>query len=712
MITDLPQYSSNETFQPAGVVSNAPTWETIKQSADSLTKIAATEIYKHNQIQLQANKYDSAAQISEQSQNAYLKASQNKDVARGLAQFNAAMDGIGKGVLNGAYKQNAPYIKRMLTYQTNKFNMEFANQAARQSKALGYSNFVNANESLINEMSNAASRGDLQAAFTFHGQLSNMITDGVKGGLLMPTEAAVFSKNLESHLYEGITLGQYKNAVTNGIGGPAFRKNFLAGKQYDSWFDVDQKQQMLKKFNAIDTQFGAADGVTLERYSLIKKQMVYDSQNGRPINQGSLAEMVASAPEKAPELLNDISNGYKQNNTVSSAVGGTVSNIKSKIADLLNPKVMPKDVNEANNNRVSAVILTKHLKDLMADPVQVIRSYPAYQNKLQQINADKSLTESQLNVLYQTQMGMADNDMRAITNSSAKQAVTALNSMPLGEQMSALNKYIDSFPGSSKPYVLRDLQRNGMPLASQYLYRINNSDKYSNQGVQAAIAWGHIQVINGANNYSKALSDYSSVLEKSTLTFTDINKNINLNKDFINYADSLMATHGDSSPALKNFKMHAELFAAQLMSTGQSSADAISTAVKVMLDDASVMSYKGNTIMYDREIPKSTLKGAMDHLIKTVDPTNITVPEYYKHLNPDMLASDYKKNYLRGASCITSPLDDGVYLADQNGFIVTDNNNKNIGVTWKELKDPNSAFMKSQAHSRSVLKTMLKALIY
>jgi hypothetical protein len=696
------QYESSVPIQPAPVVSSAPVWDAVSKLAGNLEKTVGTIAIKEKEIALEANKYDSATQIAHQSTDAYLKASRNPNVEQGMNEFHSAMNGIATGILSQTPERNIPYVKRMLVYHAEKFNAIFARRESQQSQAIAYNKLVKAYDVHINQMSNDFYNGNQHNGKVLHGQITNMINDGIKTGLLDASRGALFSKHLESKFRESTVLGQYRAAINNGTQ-KEFRKKFMKG--YNSWFDVSGKERMLNQFDSLDNQKAAKDGINAATYDLIKKQLVYDVYNGRPLNTGKLADLIAASSKRAPTTLNDINNAKEQYNITSPVKYGTLTDIQSKIHWLEDPNNIPKDVNEASNNLKAAIFLKNYYKKLINDPVQTIQENPAYKEKLQEIKATGEITPTQLNISFQRQMGFKDEQIHALDTNTTHQVITALQTMPLENQIGQLDRFLDAHATSSRHFIIKDLQRAGLPLASQYLYRISKSTnpQIQNMTIPAAIAWNHIQTIKGAPQYVKALNDYSNILKLQLGTdykAASLEIAVTGEDSFENKAKVLISQGGDVSGALTNFQAHAELLTAQLVTQGQKISEAAQNATSAMLTGLSFDTYKGNTIAYDSEIPHSLLfgsifghPGVLEYMNQKTAKEDIQIPDGYKIAHPTIKPATLKASYLSNTSFATTPDESGIFLIDVNYSSVKLKDGSRIILKFDDLKDHNSQLM-------------------
>lgn len=718
-MANIPQFESNVPIQPAPIISSAPVWDAVSQTATKMMGIVGSEVERANAIALQANKYESAGQIAHQSLRAYNDAAKNSDVQQGMAEFNRSMDGIAKGILGQTAERNLPYIKRMLTYHTDRYNQQFLRREAQQSQSLAYNKFTSVYDTLTNEMSNAAYNGDQHSALVFHGQLTNMVNDGIKNGFLDASRAALFSKNLESEFRQGTTLGQYRAARAEGLDTAGkFKKNFMTGKiegSYNQWFDHADKEQMLNQFNKVDKQFANENGINSATYDMYKKQVIFNAQNGQKINQGVVADLIATAPKKALVLMNDIRNAEQQYQIVSSTKDGTLADIQTKINDLQNPKEMPTNVNEAQNNLKAATQLKSYLKDLQNDPVHMLSQNPAYQEKLQEVTTKGNLTRSQLNIAMQRHMGFDDNQIHALDNNTAQQAVEAIKGLPLQDQVKSFDDFLSAHPPSSRPFIIKDLQRAGLPLSSQYLYRISKAidPTVQNMTTPAAIAWSHIQITNGVPNYTKALGDYNSVLQAQKVSTADLKTAVTTDDTFSNYANVFMSQGGDIANALANYTNHAELLTLQLMAQGEDKTTAAANANQAMTAGLEFDTYKGNAIAYDSTIDHALLfghrflgkqysPGVLDYLLNKSQKEGVDVPRGFKALFPTLPPKALQEKYLDGASFVTLPDQSGLILQDANQFPVKLSKDKSsVIASWTDLKDHNSKLMNDFTKQKS-----------
>lgn len=689
----LPQYVSSVQYQPAPVQSAAPGWEAVSQAAKHMQNEFATEQMKQDQLAIQANKYGAATALMNLSTSAKIAAAKNGDPAVRAKEYGARLEGGAKAILSKTYSANVPYVHQVLQYKIDEAHRQYAEAEAARARTVASQKFNETYKAYSNEMKNAAYNGNQQAALVFRGQLNNLINGAIKHGGLSAERGAYYQKQMEGDFRNNFLMGQYRNARNAGQG-EQFKEGFMNGNAYNAWYDPKQKQAIMNQFSDIDEQVAAQHGVNQITYDQNAKQLVYDAQNGKGIDQGMMADLSAVSPAKFATTLEQVRQAQQQYQITAPYRNAPINTIKAGIAELENPATMPISEQDRANQIKAAQSLKTYLTDLNNDPAAVIEESQAFRQIAKNNMNSDGAGLLQTRIQYQQHIGIKPTNIRALRNDEAHIEVqNIVNSPKLQDQLIKFTNYVNSQPAQVRPYVVRDLQRAGLPLSTQYLVRMSSSPEAAQYALDAAQAWKGIQMNQGAENYTKAINTYKDMLQVKGIKMPDFSDDFANSDAYQEYANYILSSGGDVNAKLSDFKNHAELLSLQLMTKGKDPDEATNVAVKAMLAGTKIDTYKGVQYLHDAAIPNSNIEKAMDYMQHKAQVSKVIIPPRYSNAHPKLSHEELQDMYMANAHFITTPDQSGLIMVDENKSPVRTEDGKTIEFNWRDLKNPNSELM-------------------
>jgi len=690
-VAELPTYTSTALIEPAPVVSSAPVWQSVQKIGSALGQIGEEEKLKENKIILESNKYEAGADVLKNASKYYIEASQMESPKDGLDYFNKSMDGFAKGTLtNVKDKENKIFIQNLLSHQTNKYNLQLNNKIVKQTQNEAFLKFTSSFNQFSNQMSNDFYNGDHNGGMTYYTKSQDMVNDGVRSGYLDKERASVYEAHLDDEMHKQVVLGQYITHKKSGTQ-KQFEKSFFQGNSFNSWFSATGKQRMRSMFRNIDKQFAQEDGFNQATYDEHKKQLVFDAYNGRGLDKESLANMYAVAPKKYQALSNYIQDAHINFTMYDANRFSTQTTLKNKISELTSEDNIPASERQHEINLDVAKRLKDHLTELQGNPAHTIEGYPAYKKMFQStINQypkySKLFTESVAKLRFEKTLGIKDKNIRVLNNSDARKVVSDIKKWGLGQQADKISQYVQQYPPQSKAYVIRDLQKNGLPQATQYTIRITQSPEFRHYAPDAILSWSK----------PNGIKDYSGILEKEGLTAEKLMQRINKANSIKNYADVLYGMGGNINKPLNSYLSHAQLLAAQLMqSQNMNSETAANLSGQILNAGMKFDNYKGYTYFHPNDVSSNSVHGSFSYLQHLAFNSDLKIPAGIIGTMPNLLPKQYKNTLLANSHFIPTADQRGLILVDHSGSPVKTVDNKEFIVNFKKLQDHTSDFYKN-----------------
>lgn len=690
-MAELPTYTSTALIEPAPVVSSAPVWQSVQKIGSALGQIGEEEQLKQNKIQLEANRYEAGADVLKNASKYYIEASQMKDPQEGLDFFNKSMDGFAKGTLtNVKDKENKIFIQNLLSHQTNKYNLQLNNKVVKQAQNEAFLKFTSSFDQFSNQMSNDFYNGDHNAGMTFYTKSQDMINDGVRSGYLDKERASIYEAHLDDEMHKQVVLGQYITHKKSGTQ-KQFEKSFFQGTSFNSWFSATGKQRMRSMFRTIDKQFAQEDGFNQATYDEHKKQLVFDAYHGRGLDKESLANMYAVAPKKYQALSNSIQDAHINFTMYDANRFSTPTALKNKISELTSEDNIPASERQHEINLDVAKRLKNHLTELQENPAHTVEEYPAYKKMFQSTidqypKYSKLFTESVAKLRFERTLGVEDKNIRVLNNSDAREVVNDFKQIPLGKQPDKISQYVQQYPAQSRQYVIRDLQKNGLPQASQFTIRITQSPEFRQYAPDAITAWSK----------PNGIKDYSGILEKENLTSQKLMQIVNNANSVKQYASVLYGMGGDINKPLNSYLSHVQLLAAQLMQSQNMNAKTASNLAGQTLNAGMTFdNYKGYTYFHPNDVSSSSVHGGFAYLQHLAFNSDLKIPIGIRGTMPNLLPEQYKNTLLANSHFIPTADQRGLILVDHSGSPIRTVDKKEFIVNFKKLQDKTSDFYKN-----------------
>lgn len=699
-------YVPHTPIEPAQVVSSAPAWDTLSSVANSFGNMAAKEAFSNKQAAIEANKYNLGADINQAATEAYIKAQDLNDAHASLKLYNGIMDDVGKKALAKALPSNKAYLRNLLMSHVNQGNLHFASQAHKVDQANTQAMLMTKLDSYANQATANGYNDNKPKALSFHANTLNIVNDMVKAGY-SPQRAALYKENFNKSFYTNSILGEYKTAKTSGVGA-GYKENFnkISADKYGSILGQNGIDNVKKQMAGIDKQFALQHGISKVNLAQKQKEMIYSASHGQSVDQNQLSDWASAFPESYKSFvpkLQDAHAEYVEFNSITQGslqdmlegTHGTIGGINANIANLTAEIPNIKNLREAQiqQNVLDRLIAHKNLLvGKNADPVGVFENDRAYQILYQQQKDMPGFSRADFNVAYGISKGLPDNKLSAIKQANAKFMVSHIEGInnPT-EQGIAIAKTLDQFSNYSRPYAVKDLQRNGLSTTSQYMYRIYK-DPWASQFIgEADIA------------FRTPLKDLLANLSGQGITKTNISQSMQDSSTYTTLMSVYQNMGGDTTAQTSALQKHTEALASQLILSGKATQDnAGEMAAQILTTGTKFDSFAGAEIFYPSSISSFTAHSAMSNLKDQAADGDIFIPPHLKAVSPGLTNNMYKHLFLSGAYYRVSGDQSGLELvtADQTPIKIAEKVKgktvyKSVIIKYSDLTDANSDLNKS-----------------
>lgn len=694
------RYISTAQVEDTPVQSLAPEWEAIHSLTNSIKNQVGNEIYRQDKLTVEANKYSVATDILNLSTRAHEEASKQLNPIDSAKTYLAVMKGGMEGITPHILNQNKAYAKHIMAYKLSEAQDRLSSSIAEYNREEAFARGSEMIETFGNEAQNAALRGDKAAAMVFYGQQRGLINKQVSAGVLSPEQAATLTMKAQKEFHTNAIIGQYKLAVKNGTA-DQFRKNFESSKQFDKYLSPEDKQNIVNSFDRIDRENSAATKINSYLYNKDWNDIIYNASNGRNAPDSKISELVSADPDRAQKYIDKYRQAQATYSITSKYQDATNNQLKSAIAELSNPEKMPNSF-EANSVRLAVKKnLQEALKARENDPAAIADRSKAVQSLYSKQKASGKADMYGNRIAYETHLGLDQHNIRVLTNAEANRAVSEIKEFPDPQvQAQVFLKKLNQIPEKYRWYYSRDLQRAGLPIATQYLLRAASDPKTYKYVGDIAEAFKPIQIVNGKEDYKAAINGYSDVLTKLGTDLKTFKSNMVASDDFSKYADVVLSGGGDVNKAYKNYEKHFELLSLYFRATrGDDSSTAFRKASEIMNAGTSIGDYQGSKYIYDKDIDSNTMNAACSYIKSKYDITgDIQIPPAYSVQYSGVDDSTIKKTILSDAKFINTPDQSGIMLVTPNNKPIFDKSGNKIVLTFRQLKDPTDKLTKEILH--------------
>lgn len=654
--------------------------------------------------------------VQSQIQNSFLKLSQQptvgnldqfrKDNATWLETYKQAQDKVFHPDIDMAFqsafsKADSRFQNKVNKVQltnlkaTNKFGI---NQLIQQ----GYNNLDTGN----------TIQGKGQIAEALHRVNNFQLTDAIDTtSALNIKKNALDGLSIHSELGElnGILGGQSKKSAQDWIDGieskykkqPDLKDKILAaGKARIGNISFERGQQIQKVDDASSaflTNNAKNDNITPQTNS--KFQSVHSDQS-------------ETDPVRAHQL-NQAYSGLVQSADLKKQFASYSPDSVSKILE--NTKVDPKDPNSIS--QVNAILATKawnakRQKQLKENPGAVadqtlnmkhaeadlqvraqgqitadnFKGVPEFQSMspdqqdqfVQEARQDwikDQLTSRRISTLRG--FGVDDSKIQGLSNEEALADVAKIKSDPSKPIWKSFDNFITKVSPANRPYVIRSLQKNGLPEADQSMIRASKDPAQRQLLNQAQIA------------YSQPKGFYKQTFEDHDLDQSKVDALIRQTDGYKKYASSLGAMNGQTTTQLNNFKSRISQLYGQLLTQNQFDTDsALKSAVNFNLSGMSFSSYNGSPFIYPKDIGWLQMHNAIDTVFDQAQDMKIDVdPGTQSSLSMQDQQLDAKTLLLSTAKLIPDETGQNLQFANQAGSPIT-SNGKPIKISLIDLDNP------------------------
>jgi len=698
------KYNSTEQVQDTPVVNLASNWEELRKTTDNIASIYGKFKLESDKLAIQSNKYSIATQVMNLSTEAKMEADKQLNPVDAAKTYKAVMQGGSEGISTHVMDVNKSYAKEVLAFKVDQAKQDLSGAIATRAKQNAYSSFTSSYDTFSNEANNAANRGDKVAAATLYGQAKGLVVKAVGSGALDPVRGGVFTQKLQKDFHTNIVVGQYRNAIATGDSAQ-FKKEFMKSKAYDAYLNPRDKQALMAKFSSMDKAAAATDGINNATWGQNFQGVLFDTSHGIAVSTKKLADLAAADPVKYQKGLVKLREAQASYVIASKFNDASVASLKAGITELTNPEDVAKTYQEQAVKLNAAKQLKVKLHSLETDPASVAVHSQAYQAVIATQKAKGKLDPIGARIAYQKHLGLQPDNISALTKEEAYNTVASIKQQTsLQDQLKALSAYEGTVKPANRPYAMRDLQKAGLPIASQYMLRISKDPDAVRYSITAAKAWDNIQESKGTEHYDKAFDQYSQMLgTQHSETLQEAKADVIASSAYHNYADVILSS-GGSAKRLSDYAKHYQLLTFQLMMDGTSLKDASKLADGIMNAGTSIGTYGGNKYVYDKKMDQSLITGACNISISNHKMTDdVQIPARYMADLGGVDRKDALDMYLGGASFRNTPDQSGLMMVDVNNNPILDKSGKKITFTFKELKEGHSKVAQQALHAQSII---------
>ncbi|KKN70254.1 hypothetical protein LCGC14_0432790 [marine sediment metagenome] len=729
---ELPRFEDATVVAPGPAMPLSPQLEGLGQLGEAAMKVGITQI-KSATI---AQKYKVGTDIINHSSALGQEYMQKSPSVQNVGDFNKIYDQYSSATVASVLPANRPYTERMLSYHRNLITNRLALQAASVARNETAFQFQNSISTFSNQMGNLAREGarighsnDLidvfkksppgtvslnpatQGALSFHGQVNQLVEDGVASRMITGEQGAVYKKSANQEFTTQQLLGHYENLRQQVAQDPSlapelpkYRNFVLTSPQFDKIYSPHDRNVTLSKMHAIDVQAAQNDGIN--RANL---QMKIHSLHDQTIATGTPnPQLLTDIIGLKPELAVDLSHELEIDKNVHAIVQSHSENLQDATSTAIRLKNEGLVGDEAKSPYASYILASKNAastrlkqvaQNMENNPVrfvlnresssgdlQAIENNPAIQNKAQAMTNYFVEHEKQMNIpdnkIQAQPMSLNITDADSIRN--AVDPATGQKSLQAGLKM--LNDKLSRDPDNFN-YYKNGLVKAGLDTA--YFDLVNIAQVPSNavylQGVEAALTHDstaskdqkltNLVVLKGTQ---QAVKQPNSTLKKAIFTDDSVNK----------YLTAINAgAHTDSSTtdSLKNtmFKYGQWLYANSNMTQDQ-----VVKQIKTVFV-TNLFSYVGRSYVVPHDQNPDSVKETMNYMDFYLKTAPIE-PEGNPSLN---LSHKYLTNITR-----ENAINQGHWINDNKGnYIKTDSmghpillpGHRLFGFTSKQAADPN-----------------------
>lgn len=399
----------------------------------------------------------------------------NFNPATAMGEFSHAVEGYSQGLMANIPKSSQPYAQNLLKYHVASAANAIDNHVAGATKAGLFVDGYQINEQFVNEATNAAFKGDANAAGVMFGQFTQNVKNNVVAGIYSPGYAAQLIHNGHTQLIYNTYLGQAQRAIDGG--------------QIDKFYEGFQKHDFTKDgLNEQEWQ-----SLNARVFGMVSTARRNKEMTGVSINEG-IKDNVARAsqgyatdpnvdrdmllyPEKMPEYKAAMDAAK----TINSATKGLHDVSIDKRQDIMNS--FAPDPNKSGfahglvaYNQIQKISeQQQHL--MMDDPAAYTQQSPLYKSIVEKYQQTKDFDAYNNDILaYQTSMGIPQDKQSIMPHQQASGLVGKIRSADYDNGLTMLTQLQASY-GKNSQMMMKSLTKNGLPKTYNMLIGMQNIPK-------------------------------------------------------------------------------------------------------------------------------------------------------------------------------------------------------------------------------------------
>ena len=737
MANEIPTFIGQGAVAPAQVVSAAPIHEMYanmygelqKKSASLENSLADQEMskrgtiagegadfhtlpafseaaQKYNEAGLLSNKYTMTTDALSHLNQFHEKASENVS-QDSINVFNAQAKGYAAGAFEAAPAENKAYLKNLLTYKTTQLQSSLQHSLFQKEQLQASAQFAENYDSLNNEMQNAASHGDMNAASSFHGQMISGLDAAAKLGVVSPMKAVLLQQNAKKQLYTNQAEGDFNVIMSNGVLKDDGARIDMAKHYIDSFGEDKTIQKTLSpiEINTVKKQLGLQLQQVLQKVGLGKSQiksqqkaMVDGAFQTGNINANTLASLQGvMAPEEFSKFQTILQANQHAGQEIKQITQSSIpvqnkllENMQAERGDIdwTNPDQLDEQTLYTKKMQMANDIAVKKL----ADPVTYTAQLSAYQDALERhredpiMFPDSSMPSTMLSL--EKQQGYPANNLSLLSKPQAATMAATINALQPKDQVAYIQAMKNKYNTPEEMSIaMRDLHRSGLKQDLQVMYSVGTNPETADQ------------INNLTAAYTAPLGDLKKAVntaDGSTKTFANIESQVS---SALAPTLKILTSQQGLTPKIYNHIQNAavRLAAYDHAMNGTASDVAAQTAADTVLNKQYTSSSLNGS---DYLIPRTDLNGntldttrtpAMLRLAFNNAINNGISPRQGFLLNEpqSVRVNQYTNDVIATGHWINNS-NIGYRLVDMGGVSVKDKDGNNITISYNDLGDTES----------------------
>lgn len=611
-----------------------------------------------------------------------------------VEEFNKISSGYAEGVLQGVPSYNREYAEDVLKNTLFSAEQDVQNKVFQLNHNELNAKFRTYSLETARQIDLLAGQGRYEEAEKLKQEYYAANASALASGQITPEFA---SAALDGIRYDSRTsgyLGEYSRRYSEDPKeANEWAKSIL---NQDNEMTIVEKMALLNKFGEYESVAKISKGVETFEIKQAQKNVLDSMEAGATLS--SMTDAIAKIKAANPKDYDEFWNKAQESDYIGSLVrqGKFTSQAGRKaILDYLKDiEGQPPEVAGVKARAYKAVEsqFNKLDRDLNADPAAYAQSAPQYKSELEKRDLkDPDADPDSVSLEIQRQL-LVPKDKRSILGAAeAGEFVNRISGLRVNEQFAALTELLDSHPKTSD-IVLRDLEKAGMPFASELLIRIS----------QNPLTVGESAMVMQA--MSADLKELEAAAAPDEVKKTEL-KNKITEEIYTALGASFRYDNLDRTKVINKYSdaiYRLALYAGQ--KTGNTK-EALKKAVDIVIDKQfdffrynGELSFTGledipvggtSILRVPKGMPRGPVLDGATRLFKSITHEKLRVPPSYLRVRtPEEAQEDYKADLFDNGHVTTRGDNQGLILIDAYGNPVLKENGSRFEVDYDTLVNP------------------------